>query len=114
MTAPWILDLYCCQGGAARGYQLTGFRVYGVDIEPQPRYIGEGFQQADAIEFVREYMLWIRRAFAAVHASPPCQASSDCQRIQNNDHPRLIGPTRDVLMETGLPFIIENVGGGRA
>lgn len=108
---PRLLDLFCCQGGATRGYQLAGFCVCGVDIDPQSRYIGDEFHQADAVQFVRDNLAWIRATFAAVHASPPCQADSDCQRIQGREHPRLIGPTRDVLIETGLPFVIENVGG---
>lgn len=31
------------------------------------------------------------------------------QRIQKNDHPDLIGPTRTLLQATNLPWIIENV-----
>jgi len=34
---PRLLDLYSCAGGAARGYQLAGFHVTGVDIRPMPR-----------------------------------------------------------------------------
>lgn len=30
MSKPVLLDLYCCAGGAARGYQRAGFRVLGV------------------------------------------------------------------------------------
>lgn len=44
-----VLDLYCCAGGAARGYQLAGASVHGVDVVPRPRYCGEAFSQMDAI-----------------------------------------------------------------
>lgn len=106
-----VLDLFCCQGGATRGYQALGARVTGVDIDAQPRYCGDVFHQADAVGFVRSRLDWINRAFDFVHASPPCQFDSDCQRIQGNDHPDLIGPTRDALNATALPWVIENVRG---
>ncbi|MGW6934675.1 DNA methylase [Lentzea sp. NPDC054927] len=109
--APKLLDLYCCQGGATRGYQLAGFDVTGVDLDPQPRYCGNAFHQADALTFLRANMDWIRREFAAVSASPPCQKFTNAQRIQGRVHPDLIEPTRDLLIELGLPYVIENVEG---
>jgi DNA (cytosine-5)-methyltransferase 1 len=111
MTEWTVLDLYCCQGGAARGYQLAGATVYGVDLDPQPRYCGDAFRQYDAVQFVLDHAAWIRHSVHLVHASPPCQFDSDCQRIQGNDHPDLIGPTREVLDGIGVPYVMENVGG---
>ena len=83
--------------------------MVGVDLEPQPRYPYR-FIKGDALEFL--YYLdndWSQ--FDAIHASPPCQAHSNAQRIQKNDHPDLIGPTRELLEATGLPYVIENVEG---
>ncbi|MFI0513110.1 SAM-dependent methyltransferase [Streptomyces sp. WSLK1-5] len=102
---PTLLDLYCCQGGAAKGYGDAGFDVTGVDKDPQPRYPFR-FVQADAIAFVLEHGV----EFDFIHASPPCQHDSKCQRIQNREHPDLIAPTRAALEMTGRPWVIENVG----
>jgi DNA (cytosine-5)-methyltransferase 1 len=108
---PRGLDLFSCQGGAAKGYQDAGFLVYGVDKDPQSKYCGEGFSVADAIAYVLRNAEWIRQVFHFIHASPPCQFDSDCQRIMDNDHPDLIEPTREALEATGLPYVIENVRG---
>lgn len=35
MSKPRLLDLFCGAGGAARGYQMAGFYVVGVDNRPQ-------------------------------------------------------------------------------
>lgn len=99
-----LLDLYCCEGGASEGYRRAGFDVVGVDIAPQPRYPFE-FVQADAIEYLLEH----GHKFDAIHASPPCQRRTRAQKIMQREHPALIGPTRDALIEVGRPYIIENV-----
>ncbi|MEV5138183.1 SAM-dependent methyltransferase [Streptomyces syringium] len=101
-----LLDLYCCQGGAAKGYADAGFDVTGVDSAPQPRYPYR-FVQADAIAFVRAH----GAEFDAIHASPPCQHDSECQRLQGNTHPDLIAPTREALNAAGRPWVLENVRG---
>ncbi|MET7823495.1 SAM-dependent methyltransferase [Streptomyces sp. NPDC005386] len=103
---PRLLDLYCCQGGAAKGYNDAGYDVTGVDKDPQPRY-PYAFVQADAIAYVLAH----GAEFDFIHASPPCQFDSDCQRIQGNTHPDLIAPTRAALELTGRPWVMENVGG---
>ena len=103
-----MLDLFCCQGGASQGYYDAGFEVYGVDIVSQPRYpFRDTFFVADAIEFASKY----GHKFDAIHASPPCQAHTNAQRIMGNDHPDLIEPTRRLLDEIGKPYVIENVPG---
>jgi len=104
-----LLDLYCGGGGASYGYELAGWEVVGVDIMPQPKYRGQ-FIQADAIEYVREHY----REFNAVHASPPCQAYSMASmqfRKAGKKYPDSIAGTRQELIKTGLPYIIESVPG---
>jgi DNA (cytosine-5)-methyltransferase 1 len=106
MTRPRLLDLFCCEGGAAMGYHRAGFDVVGVDIVPQPRYPFQ-FVQGDALEYVAAH----GHEFEAIHTSPPCQAYSLTQRIRGNTHPELIAPTREALQATGRPYVIENVPG---
>ena len=105
---PMLLDLFCCAGGAGAGYARAGFNVVGVDLKPQPRY-PFAFIQADALKLDHKFVA----LFDAVHASPPCQSYSDlAKRNRNaNDWPRLIEPVRDMLLASGLPYIIENVEG---
>ena len=91
------------------GYHRAGFEVVGVDIAPQPNYPC-CFVQADALEFLRTSSL----VFDAIHASPPCQAYSYAQRLRGNEHPDLIGPTRDLILARTVPYVIENVVGARA
>jgi len=85
------------------GYHRAGFDVVGVDKDPQPNYPFE-FHQADALTFPLD-------GFDAIHASPPCQAYTQARVIHGNEHPDLLGPTRDRLNETDVPWVIENVPG---
>ena len=101
-----LLDLFCCQGGAGMGYHRAGFKVTGVDLTSQPRYPFV-FWRRDALDFLARY----GRFFDAIHASPPCQAYTKAQKLQGNEHPDLIGPTRDLLESLGKPYVIENVPG---
>jgi DNA (cytosine-5)-methyltransferase 1 len=105
---PRLLDLFCCAGGAGVGYNRAGFEVVGVDNKPQPNY-PLTFIQADALKLDLEFLL----SFDAIHASPPCQSYSDLAKRNKNadDWPRLIEPVREMLMRTGLPYVIENVDG---
>jgi DNA (cytosine-5)-methyltransferase 1 len=103
-----LLDLFCCAGGAAAGYALAGFEVTGVDISPQRNYPFD-FVQTDALSLDPRFL----SQFDAIHASPPCQSYSDLAKRNGNAHewPRLIEPVREMLLRTGLPYVIENVEG---
>lgn len=102
-----LLDLFCCAGGAGAGYSQAGFDVTGVDISPQPRYPFK-FIQADAIEYLRDH----GHEYDAIHASPPCQAFSSMRHMPDaKEHPELIEPTRELLEELEVPWVIENVVG---
>lgn len=105
MRKPRLLDLFCCAGGAAKGYADAGFEVVGVDLEPQRRY-PFAFIQADALSLDLRFLRW----FDAIHASPPCQGYTALRHAPGaKGAPQLIDQTRALLERTGLPWIIENV-----
>lgn len=107
MSRPRLLDLYAGAGGSARGYQQAGFHVTGVDIRPQPRYAGDEFHQGDALT-------WPLDGYDAIHASPVCKLHSRmsvCRPGLAESYPDLIGPTRERLEASGVPWVIENVPG---
>lgn len=120
-----ILDLFCCEGGAGVGYNRAGFAVYGVDMEkrftkryPFPIFIGDALEvlrtliYGGGVEFrapdgtVETLFL---SDFDAIHASPPCQAYTRGNAGRVTNWPKLIEPVRELLLETGLPYVIENV-----
>lgn len=114
---PRLLDLFCGAGGAAKGYQRAGFYVVGVDNRPQPNYCGDEFVQADAIDYLGNFvhlsdMLGLPY-FDAIHASPPCQEYSSAGKANKvtlgSTYPDLYAPTRELIKQTGLPWVIENV-----
>lgn len=111
MSKPLLLDTFCGAGGCTKGYQDAGFYVVGVDINPQPHYVGDEFFQGDALEFIERR----GREFDVVHASPPCQAYSTMSNCHpENQYPDLIDAVRSAILKTSLPYIIENVSGARA
>lgn len=107
MIRPKILDLFCGAGGAAAGYNRAGFDVTGVDVRPQKNYPFQ-FIQADALEYLRACGC----CFDVIHASPPCQAHTSLNAMWNSrQHANLIPQTRELLISSGKPFVIENVPG---
>lgn len=110
-TRPLLLDLFCCAGGSARGYYEAGFDIIGVDKDPQPNYPYE-FIQGDALTVGAQ--LLAEREIAAIHASPPCQCFTAYKRRGagvGSNYVNLIPETRELLKNSGLPYIIENVPG---
>lgn len=102
---PRLLDLFCKAGGCTKGYQRAGFHVTGVDIDPQPRYCGDAFVRADALEYVARH----GHEFDAISASPPCQGYSRMRHVTGRAYPLMIEDVRKALRATGKPYIIENV-----
>lgn len=103
-----MLDLCCGAGGASKGYMRAGFVVVGIDIKPQPRYIGDLFFQGDALQCDYEFL----GLFDFIHASPPCQqysVGSIHARNKGKTYPDLIQPMRQLLVAAGKPYVMENV-----
>lgn len=116
MSRPWVLDLYSCAGGAARGYQRAGFDVMGVDIVPRPNYCGDSFYQADALEVLGS-LANAGELPTLIHTSPPCQERSTLTTGTNRskgwgrEHVQFVPETRRLLDVIGIPYVIEQPAG---
>lgn len=115
---PRALDLFSGEGGAGEGYRRAGFCVSAVDNDRarlRNYYLdcdGAAAHYADALEFLAAGV----DAYAFVHASPPCTGYSRGTvalpgRLDRYD--RLIAATRDLLVASGVPYVIENVEGAK-
>lgn len=98
------LDLFCKAGGASEGLAKAGFKVVGVDIEPQPNY---------PFPFIRADVSSINFAgFDFVWASPPCQGFTAYRRTKKvGECPNLIPMIREKLSSFKGGWVIENVEG---
>ncbi len=106
------LDLFCGAGGASRGLKDAGFEtINGIDIVAQPEYFDQKhFWQTNVFEASKLFF----EKCDFVWASPPCQAYSWATvkyRNKGKEYPDLIAKTRELLLKTGKPFVIENVVG---
>lgn len=116
----WVLDLFGGAGGAARGYQLAGYKVRSVDIVEQPRSCADDVWTADAVEFLaRNLYRGLVRNYSLVHLSPPCQAACALTvgtnaATKGGNHADLIPVLRPLLYMLGLagvPYVIEQPTG---
>jgi len=108
-----LLDLFCGAGGASAGYAAAGFDVHGVDLKHGKRY-PYTYVRADVLDVLRDKNYLDQ--FDVIHASPPCQTHSITQHLRNAQGKTtskldLIPQTRAALIESGKPYIIENVPG---
>jgi DNA (cytosine-5)-methyltransferase 1 len=106
-----ILDICCCSGGASVGmYQAAEkyhipVEITGLDIETQLRYPFNR-KTMDLQDLTRIYL----EQFDFIWASPPCQRYSIAVHPKNrHKYPDLVSITRDLLISSGLPCVIENV-----
>lgn len=109
-----MIDLFCGAGGCSVGYHNAGFdEIIGVDIVDRHNYPFK-FIKMDALEYLRTADL---RDVDFIHASPPCQCYSKLKYLSGNvekweeEHVDLVAPTRELLIKTGKPYVIENVEG---
>lgn len=121
--APLLYDFFCCEGGASVGYRRAGFTVVGFDLFKHVNAKGKrvGFSQKrypflswqrDALEVLRNIARGLAPRPAVIHASPPCHhASAGTRAIDRSEYPALIAPVRELLIEIGVPYVIENVEG---
>jgi DNA (cytosine-5)-methyltransferase 1 len=103
------LDIGCCAGGVSAGLVQAGFKVTGIDIEPQPHYPYH-FIQADARELSIDFL----RQFDFLWASANCQEYSMASmqfRLKGKKYPEWIEPIREIFIKAGKPYVIENVEG---
>lgn len=101
-----LLDLFCCCGGISKGFHDAGFECTGVDIKDGHQYPYE-FILSDVFDLKKSFF----EEFDLIHASPPCQYYIHTNKYRKTDYPDLLPKTRELLLKTGKPFILENVVG---
>lgn len=114
---PLAVDLFCGRGGWTKGLLAAGFRVVGLDVDPQPAYPQEAeFRQAD----IRDVNGAEFQGAAVVSASPPCTGFSSINFLNANrrvSRPRpqdfeLVAHALRLIGEIGPRFwAMENVAG---
>lgn len=112
---PRVLDLFAGGFGAGHGYKRAGLDVTGVDfVKRESHPAGVTFIKADVRDVLTD--LDFLRSFDLLHGSPPCKVHTRLGSLRDAQggtavHPDLLEPTRDAFIESGVPYIIENVEG---
>ena len=127
MTRLRALDPFCGQGGTSQGLIDAGFDVYGVDLADHSKRYPGAFHVGDVIDVLlrlldgrsvpfahkdgRVEYLYLED-FDLIFGGPPCQGYSIATAgnpAARAKYDRLIAIVRDLLEQTGLPWVIENV-----
>src|SRR4030042_7140687 len=99
-----VLDLFCGAGGSAIGINQVGnVKITGIDIQEQPDYPFT-FIKKDIRELDKDFL----KKFNFIWASPPCQKytyASKKARNKGKEYPDLIVFTRELLENSGVPYI---------
>ena len=104
------LDLYCGAGGATRGLQQASFHVVGIDLYPQPNYIGD---HSFRLTFCRCRRTSCDLRLHLVEPTVPGPLD-DAPRAQRQAPPQPDPGHKGPTKGRGKPFVIENVEGARA
>jgi DNA (cytosine-5)-methyltransferase 1 len=102
-----VLDICCCGGGSASGLKeaYPDAEIIGIDIIPQPDYPFK-FIQMDVKDLTVEFI----NGFDFAWASVPCQRYSRGGNPESRKrYPDLVASVRDILIKSGIPFVMENV-----
>ncbi len=100
------LDLYCGSGSVSIGLKAAGFLfATGVDIKSEAKkWYPYKFVQQDVLALSVDFL----KQFDCIWASPPCQAHTSLLKGRAHNHIDLIPETRDLLIVSGRPYVIEN------
>jgi DNA (cytosine-5)-methyltransferase 1 len=106
-----LLDVFCGEGGAGVGYAYAGFGVIGIDnARARLKRYPFRYRNENALDVLadKDYL----SEFDVIHASPPCTGytrgtAAIPDRLAKYD--RLIPIVRELLIESGKPYVIENV-----
>ena len=107
-----LLDLYCGAGGSAMGLHqaFPEAEIVGVDIFPQKHYPFT-FKLGNVLDLELSFLM----DFDFIWASPPCQRYSPGAGKWGTQakHPHLIPITREMLLQSGKPYVIENIAAAK-
>lgn len=112
-----VLDLFCGLGGAAMGIHRAAeaigrpIEIIGVDLHAHPDYPFK-HRQRDISTFTPATIEKMKVDF--IWSSPPCQSFSYAAARWINagkSYPDLVDFTRNLLMTSGKPWVMENVIG---